>query len=157
MDLHVQVSKNNMIMQQSTDLDIVNETYLFGILKCLYSIHLFIFILDLDECVTELDNCHKSATCNNTFGCFECTCNSGFVGDGVNCTSKLVTCNMLLWQCFHAQLFFHTFIHLVDINECELETYPCNSNASCTDTEGSFNCTCREGFEGNGFNCTGMK
>ena len=44
MDLHVQVSKNNMIMQQSTDLDIVNETYLFGILKCLHSIHLlFLF------------------------------------------------------------------------------------------------------------------
>ena len=28
MDLHVQVSKNNMIMQQSTDLDIVNDTCL---------------------------------------------------------------------------------------------------------------------------------
>ena len=42
-----------------------------------------------------------------------------------------------------------------DINECELEAYPCSSNANCTDTEGSFNCTCREGFEGDGFNCTG--
>ena len=45
---------------------------------------------------------------------------------------------------------------LTDIDECELETYPCHSNANCTDTDGSFNCTCREGFEGDGFNCTGI-
>ena len=44
--------------------------------------------LDRDECAAELDNCHENATCNNTFGSFECTCNSGFNGDGVNCTSK---------------------------------------------------------------------
>ena len=43
-----------------------------------------------------------------------------------------------------------------DIDECELETYLCSPNANCTDTDGSFNCTCREGFEGDGFNCTGM-
>ena len=49
-----------------------------------------LFCLDTDECTTGLDNCHKNATCNNTFGSFECTCNAGFDGDGVNCTSKLV-------------------------------------------------------------------
>ena len=49
----------------------------------------------------------------------------------------------------------HAFIQPTDINECELETYPCSPNANCTDTDGSFNCTCNEGFEGNGFNCAG--
>ena len=51
-----------------------------------------------------------------------------------------------------------TFLQLsssADVNECELETYPCSSNANCTDSDGSFNCTCGEGFEGDGFNCTG--
>ena len=45
--------------------------------------------------------------------------------------------------------------HPTDINECALEMYPCHSNANCTDTNGSFICTCMAGFEGDGFNCTG--
>ena len=49
----------------------------------------------------------------------------------------------------------HPLIQHADINECELETYPCHFNASCTDTDGSFHCTCNEGFEGDGFNCAG--
>ena len=51
----------------------------------------------------------------------------------------------------------HIRIASADINECELDIHTCDSNANCTDTEGSFNCTCREGFEGNGFNCTGTR
>ena len=33
---------------------------------------------------------------------------------------------------------------------------PCSSNAQCKNTEGSFMCICHEGFDGDGFNCTGM-
>ncbi|XP_028414303.1 fibrillin-2-like [Dendronephthya gigantea] len=39
-----------------------------------------------------------------------------------------------------------------DINECQ--TNPCNVKANCTDTGGSYNCTCNMGYEGNGYNCT---
>ena len=41
-----------------------------------------------------------------------------------------------------------------DINECEMETDNCNDNATCTDTIGSFNCTCNAGYDGDGFICT---
>ena len=52
--------------------------------------------LDHDECAAELDNCHENASCNNTFGSFECTCNAGFEGDGVNCTSKAVDYELMV-------------------------------------------------------------
>jgi len=32
----------------------------------------------------------------------------------------------------------------------------CNINANCLDINGSVNCTCKPGFLGNGFSCTGM-
>ena len=42
---------------------------------------------------------------------------------------------------------------LTDINECELGT-PCDPNANCTDTVGSFDCFCNTGYTGNGLVCT---
>ena len=49
-----------------------------------------LFFIDINECEMKIDNCHENATCNNTFGSFECSCNAGFEGDGINCTSKTV-------------------------------------------------------------------
>ena len=48
-----------------------------------------------------------------------------------------------------------TIFYTLDRNECVADP-PCSSNAECKNTEGSFMCTCREGFVGDGFNCTGM-
>ena len=45
---------------------------------------------------------------------------------------------------------------VTDINECEMDPMPCDANADCTDTSGSFTCTCRLGYTGNGFACDGM-
>jgi len=33
----------------------------------------------------------------------------------------------------------------------------CDVNADCTDTAGSYDCSCRSGYEGDGFNCTGYE
>jgi len=84
--------------------------------------------VDIDECMTDMDDCHANATCNNTFGSFECTCDSGFEGNGVNCTN---------------------------VDECQLEDDNCHVNATCVDTVGSFVCNCNSGFEGDGFSCAG--
>ena len=44
---------------------------------------------DIDECFNDtLNNCHDNATCTDTVGSFECSCEEGFTGDGVNCTGK---------------------------------------------------------------------
>ena len=54
---------------------------------------LYILLLtDVDECELDTDNCHANATCADVIGSFDCTCNSGFEGDGVICTSKKFLC-----------------------------------------------------------------
>ena len=48
------------------------------------------------------------------------------------------------------------YFFLVDIDECEESLDDCDVNADCNNTVGSYNCFCRSGFEGNGFNCSGV-
>ena len=44
---------------------------------------------------------------------------------------------------------------LAGIDECQLYPGLCNENATCSDTDGSFECTCTDGYSGDGFNCSG--
>ena len=44
-----------------------------------------------------------------------------------------------------------------DIDECASDDLNnCDDNASCSNTEGSFSCTCNIGFTGNGVTCDGL-
>jgi len=74
-------------------------------------------------------------------------------------TLEMGSCVQVSTNCSHLHLLISSIlpwlVRLADINECELEVPPCGSNANCSDTDGSFICTCRTGFEGNGFTCTG--
>ena len=45
--------------------------------------------------------------------------------------------------------------YFANVNECETGKHHCDSNAFCNNTKGSYNCTCKPGYFGNGFNCTG--
>ena len=56
--------------------------------------------------------------------------------------------NLLKWRL--CSLFCYP-----DINECEAVPSVCHSDAVCTDSDGSYECTCKEGYSGNGINCTG--
>lgn len=46
-------------------------------------------------------------------------------------------------------------LFLLDINECEDGTHDCDVNADCTNTRGSFSCTCKIGYEADGDDCRG--
>ena len=48
----------------------------------------YFFFLDVDDCTEMTDNCDVNAYCNNTVGSFNCTCNSGFTGNGTTCAGK---------------------------------------------------------------------
>ena len=50
-------------------------------------------------------------------------------------------------------LFYHC-IFILDINECTSGQDRCHGYASCRDTIGSYTCSCRSGYTGNGYSCT---
>eukprot|EP00494_Astrolonche_serrata_P026140 UN26401 len=39
----------------------------------------------INECNTDLNNCHEHATCTDMKKSFRCECNPGYLGDGVDC------------------------------------------------------------------------
>ncbi|XP_078367586.1 uncharacterized protein LOC144651502 isoform X2 [Oculina patagonica] len=41
-----------------------------------------------------------------------------------------------------------------DIDECSNGSHDCDVNANCTNTVGSYNCTCKEGYAGDGRSCS---
>ena len=47
--------------------------------------------------------------------------------------------------------------YVLDLDECaDLSDNNCSSNANCTDTTGSYDCTCNVGYTGDGFTCEGV-
>ena len=45
-----------------------------------------------------------------------------------------------------------------DIDECaDVTLNNCDTDATCTNTEGSYQCVCNDGYSGNGTVCEGKK
>lgn len=42
---------------------------------------------------------------------------------------------------------------MADIDEC-FDNFPCDDNANCTNTDGSFLCKCNNGYSGSGLVCS---
>jgi len=47
-------------------------------------------ISDIDECATNNGNCSEFADCKNFPGSYNCSCLTGFTGDGIDCTGALL-------------------------------------------------------------------
>ena len=59
---------------------------------------------------------------------------------------KLYLCQFYLFCGYSAAL---------DVNECLEGTDDCSDHALCSNTVGSFTCTCNDGYEGDGKTCRG--
>ena len=85
-------------------------------------------VQDINECTDGTHSCDANASCENSpVGSHSCTCNSGYEGNGNTCT---------------------------DIDECATDNGGCAH--ICTDTDGSFECSCRAGYalDDDGFGCS---
>ena len=51
--------------------------------------------------------------------------------------------------------WYSIFTILLDIDECGIHSDNCDINADCTNTNGSFICSCRSGWHGDGVHCEG--
>ncbi|XP_033937307.1 adhesion G protein-coupled receptor L4 [Pseudochaenichthys georgianus] len=82
-------------------------------------------LMDLCSFSDICDSCHRLATCKALNGSNDaCFCNHGYTGDGTT------FCN--------------------DDNECQNVTNICGERGSCTNTAGSYNCTCVSGYTSTG-------
>ncbi|XP_078348946.1 uncharacterized protein LOC144633894 isoform X1 [Oculina patagonica] len=71
--------------------------------------------------------CPVNSRCQSDFehNTQQCVCGAGFTGN--NCEA--------------------------DVDECTQGVDECHVNATCNNTEGSYNCTCKDGFTGDGLSC----
>ena len=139
---------------------------------------------DIDECTDGSHQCSILASCNNTQGSYTCTCKTGYTGNGFECKALVkerrkrtavsdvdpceadinVTCPMGA-SCFiftngssecrcHAGYRSNGQTTCTDINECNNESQLCPNNATCTNTIGSYICSCNSGYTGDGKTCS---
>jgi len=119
---------------------------------------------DPNECTGE-NNCHVNAKCTNTtsefpssgyrnyyrssrlrnplswlYRDYTCKCKPGFKGLGYSTEYVKKYKKSQAYSC-------------QDIDECNTEEHKCHRKAKCTNTMGSFTCSCNEGYSGNGFQC----
>ena len=109
---------------------------------------------DADECVLRTSNCTTNETCTNTIGGYMCDCASGFRVNGLGfCEGiyppSLSTPLLPLPPRSPPNKFWS------DTDECRTQTDDCDVNAICLNTIGSYLCSCKSGYSGDGRTCIG--
>ncbi len=72
-------------------------------------------------------------------------CDDGNPTSGDGCSSACAV--EAGWMCSGAPS------QCADVDECALGLDSCDANATCTNVPGSFGCTCKLGYTGNGVTC----
>lgn len=126
------------------------------------------------SCKTDPNICHSEARCLSDG---RCECNEGLIGDGVEC-HKTITASEIFGTSAPQLVHFECptdcgrnsecvngackctsgYIsndnsECIDVNECLVHSNLCHEFASCTNTDGSYECKCLDGYLGDGKDC----
>lgn len=133
--------------------------------------------VDVNECTLDIHKCNKDkkAKCQNRNSGYDCICEAGYKlsFDGItceeinkctdkenphDCDEKTTVCKQagISFECVCRSGFVPTDDKKVcqDIDECLEDKHECSLTANCINTQGSFKCRCKPGFEGDGRTCT---
>ncbi len=111
--------------------------------------------VDVNEC-DYYHPCNENSLCQNTLGSYVCQCMSGFEqasATSKECVGNRLSGNVLWLSSLSSQLI--ALSALIDVDECgdESKLHTCHIYARCINTYGSYNCSCLEGYEGDGREC----
>ena len=137
--------------------------------------------VDIDECIINPCGSDTDRECVNLMGSFQCICKSGLTeilqpsgfyicGNIDECASDTIMCSGnsfcldldpssepdgtgLPYQCVCKDGYDGNGLVCCEIDECILGEHDCSQNATCQNTEGSFDCFCLNGFTGDGKTC----
>ena len=104
---------------------------------------------DVDECLLDTHTCNPQeipanwtkpgateVRCSNTMGSFACVCDAGYK-TASTAPNLAVTQGGMPLEC-------------IDQDECLQFTHNCHTHATCTNTEGSYTCSCNRYLKGDG-------
>lgn len=133
--------------------------------RSLKSLNIYlIFFADIDECSSRsLNGCGLGATCVNRVPGYTCECPPGFQGDGrigcepaevrTGCQSDFDCTNNAQCgadrTCRCRQGFEPNGALCIDVNECQRQPDICGPSATCTNTQGGYECRCQPPLTGN--------
>ena len=83
-------------------------------------------------------------------------CIAGLISQTGPClgtSSGICQAQELLIRASQLCLFAYFFLTRIDINECASGLHDCHGSASCTNTVGSFSCSCNNPYTGDGKKC----
>lgn len=103
---------------------------------------------DINECELKNHSCYENEDCVNTEGNYTCVCKQGWREIENASTPEIVE-----------KFPSNTSSLCVDVDECTEEIHNCSTykgeaNAICSNSIGGFECTCTQGWQGDGYYCT---
>uniref|UniRef100_A0A0K8UD93 Fibulin-2 n=1 Tax=Bactrocera latifrons TaxID=174628 RepID=A0A0K8UD93_BACLA len=92
--------------------------------------------LDVDECAYKLHNCKNSQYCHNTMGGFHC-----LSVNSKKCDPHKEKCENICSAGFQ-----YKNNGCIDVDECLVDEYACDSSQMCINDIGGYRCDCKIGF-----------